>query len=176
MSLCALFYIFFFYIFLFIRCASSSMLPSSTSRIILLLFLSSPSVNMFSSVIYRGSGIFFLLFLWDFLDSMILLFSLFRMNLIKIATKRTLMNTSSQVNWLAKKLAVLNNSWYFPLIFCPSVLYTVPSEANSYKEPEDKDSNVYELMLNLYSLVRKMSNCWGKYRLTKTMMDISWIS
>ena len=98
------------------------------------------------------------------------------MNLIKIATKRTLMNTSSQVNWLAKKLAVLNNSWYFPLIFCPSVLYTVPSEANSYKEPEDKDSNVYELMLNLYSLVRKMSNCWGKYRLTKTMMDISWIS
>lgn len=44
------------------------------------------------------------------------------------------------------------------------------------KDPDVMASKVKELMLNRYKLVKKISNCWGKYRFINTIKDIYWAS
>jgi len=44
--------------------------------------------------------------------------------------------------------------------------------SNTNKEPDANDSNVNELILKRYSFVKKISNCWGKYKLMNTIIEI----
>lgn len=141
---------------------------------ILLTSPPSPSILLYGSVSKEVSFIFSL-FLFDLSYAKQAL-SLFLKNLSPMAPTTKQKKTMIQVNWLAKKFAVLYNNLYLPQIFCPSVLLIRSSLCIINRDPEVIASKVKELILNLQRLVRKISNCWGKYKLMKTIRDIYWAS